>query len=90
MAEKTITISINDIDEKCLLHYIMDIDANAQWTLQNKINNCWTKFRTEWVNKLTNDSDFTDDIPMTKPELIKLVLARSDYKDMEAKNKLEF
>jgi hypothetical protein len=68
----------------------MDIDANAQWTLQNKINNCWTKFRTEWVNKLTNDSDFTDDIPMTKPELIKLVLARSDYKDMEAKNKLEF
>jgi hypothetical protein len=89
MAEKTITISINDIDEKCLLHYIIDIDANAQWTLQNKINNCWTKFRTEWVNKLTNDSDFTDDIPMTKPELIKLVLARSDYKDMEAKNKLE-
>ena len=90
MAEKTITISINDIDEKCLLHHIIDIDANAQWTLQNKINNCWTKFRTEWVNKLTNDSDFTDDIPMTKPELIKLVLARSDYKDMEAKNKLEF
>ena len=89
MAEKTITISINDIDEKCLLHYIIDIDANAQWTLQNKINNCWTKFRTEWVNKLTNDSDFTGDIPMTKPELIKLVLARSDYKDMEAKNKLE-
>ena len=89
MAEKTITISINDIDEKCLLHYIIDIDANAQWLLQNKINNCWTKFRTEWVNKLTNDSDFTGDIPMTKPELIKLVLARSDYKDMEAKNKLE-
>ena len=58
MAEKTITISINDIDEKCLLHHIIDIDANAQWTLQNKINNCWTKFRTEWVNKLTNDSDF--------------------------------
>ena len=89
MAEKTITISINDIDEKCLLHYIIDIDANAQWRLQNKINNCWTKFRTEWVNKLTNDSDFTDDIPMTKPELIALVLARSDYKDMEEKNKLE-
>ena len=90
MAEKTITISINDIDEKCLLHHIIDIDANAQWLLQNKINNCWKKFRTEWANKLTNDPDFTDDIPMTKPELIKLVLARSDYKDMEEKNKLEF
>ena len=90
MAEKTITISINDVDEKCLLHHIIDIDANAQWLLQNKIKYCRTNFRTEWANKLTNDSDFTGDIPMTKPELIKLVLARSDYKDMEAKNKLEF
>jgi hypothetical protein len=42
MAEKTITISINDVDEKCLLHHIIDIDANAQWLLQNKIKNCWT------------------------------------------------
>ena len=89
MTEKTVTITINDVDEKCMQHHITDIKAYAQMMLTNKINNCWKRFREEWVIKLTNDSDFTDDVPMTKPELIKLVKARSDYKDKETRNKEE-
>ena len=85
MAEKTITININDVDEKAMLHNIVDIDVYIQALVLNKVEGCWRRFRNEWTNRLTNDDSFTDDIPVTKTELINLVTARSDYKDREAR-----
>ena len=85
MAEKTITININDADEKAMLHNIVDIDVYIQALVLNKIEGCWRRFRREWTTRLTDDDSFTDDIPVTKTALINLVTARSDYKDREAR-----
>ena len=73
MAEKTITININDADEKAMLHNIVDIDVYIQALVLNKIEGCWRRFRREWTTRLTDDDSFTDDIPVTKTALINLV-----------------
>ena len=40
----------------------------------------------EWTDKLMNDSSFTDPIPSNQADFVKLVLARSDYKNRKAKD----
>ena len=87
MANLTVEIDIDDIDEKLMLSHLVDID---KWVLEiatGKVDNCWKRFKKEWTNKLTNDSSFTDTIPSNKTDFIKLVTARSDYKDRAAKDK---
>ena len=41
----------------------------------------------KWTDQLTNDTDFTDTIPSNKTDFLKLVTARSDYKDRVTKDK---
>ena len=77
---KTITITINDTDEKVLLNDILDIDTWVQEAVAGKVNNCWTRMQNEWTSNLMNDSSFTDSIPSNKADFVTLVTARSDYK----------
>ena len=49
--------------------------------MAGKINNCWKRMQREWTDKLMNDSSF--DIPSNKADFVKLVTARSDYKNRQ-------
>ena len=81
MADLTITVTINDIDQKCMKNDLLDIDDWVQKEVSGKINNCWKRFQREWTTKLMNDETFTDPIPSNKTDFVNLVTARDDYKD---------
>tara|TARA_R100000742_G_C4226148_1_gene48731 strand:- start:387 stop:677 length:291 start_codon:yes stop_codon:yes gene_type:complete len=87
MANLTIEIDLDDIEEKLILSHLVDID---KWVLQiatGKVDSCWRKFQKQWTDKLTNDSSFTDTLPSNKTDFIKLITARSDYKDRDTRDK---
>ena len=86
MADLTITVVINDTDQKCLLSDLLDIDDWVQKAVEGKINNCWKRFQREWTTKLMEDESFTDAIPSNKTDFVNLVLARDDYKDRATKD----
>ena len=86
MAELTITVKISDTDQTVLKNDLLDIDAWVQEAMTGKINNCWKRMQTEWTTKLMNDSSFTDSIPSNKADFVKLITARSDYKDRKARD----
>tara|TARA_R100001198_G_C5177583_1_gene175658 strand:- start:574 stop:837 length:264 start_codon:yes stop_codon:yes gene_type:complete len=79
----TITINIDDTEEKVLKDNLLDIDQWVQDAVVGKKNNCWKRFQSEWTTKLMNDESFTDAIPSNKTDFVNLVLARSDYKNRE-------
>ena len=81
MADLTITVTINETDQKCLKNDLLDLDQWVQDAVTGKINNCWKRFQREWTTKLMNDDSFTDPIPSNKTDFCELVMARSDYKD---------
>ena len=78
---KTITITIDDTDEKILKDNLVDIDSWFQGAATGKINNCWKRMQNSWTTKLINDDSFTDSIPSSKADFVTLITARSDYKD---------
>ena len=86
MATHTKTVSLTDEDQKLLSNDLYNdtdnagIDAWIQAAIDGKVNSCWKRFRTEWTQKLMDDSSFTDPIPSVKADFIALVTARSDYK----------
>jgi len=86
MATHNKTISITDDDQTLLSDSLYNnndnsgIDKWIQDAIDGKINNCWKRFRTEWTQKLMDDSSFTDPIPSNKKDFVALVTARSDYK----------
>jgi len=86
---KTITVKIDDTDEKVLLNDLLDIDEWVQGAVTGKINNCWKRMQQNWTNQLMNDESFTDSIPSNKTDFVKMVTARSDYKDRVARDKEE-
>ena len=86
MAEITLTIKVDDTDQLVLKNDLLDIDAWVQDAMTGKINNCWKRMQTEWTTKLMNDSSFTDSIPSNKADFVKLITARSDYKDRKARD----
>ena len=92
MANHTKTITINDDDQKLLSNDLYNdtdnagIDAWIQAAIDGKVNSCWKRFRTEWTQKLMDDSSFTDPIPSVKADFIALVTARSDYKNRKARD----
>ena len=86
MAEITLTIKVNDTDQLALKNDLLDIDAWIQSAMTGKINNCWKRMQREWTDKLMNDSSFTDSIPSNKADFVKLITARSDYKDRKARD----
>ena len=86
MAELTITVKVSDTDQTILKNDLLDIDAWVQDAMTGKINNCWKRMQTEWTTKLMNDESFTDSIPSNKADFVKLITARSDYKDRKARD----
>jgi hypothetical protein len=81
MADITITVTIDDTDQKCMKNDLLDLDTWVQDAVLGKKNNCWKRFQREWTTKLMNDESFTDAIPSNKTDFVNLVLAREDYKD---------
>ena len=79
----TITVNIDDTQEKVLKDNLTDINKWVQDAIMGKENNCWKRFQAEWTTKLMNDESFTDAIPSNKTDFVNLVLARSDYKNRE-------
>ena len=71
---KTITVKIDDTDEKVLLNDLLDIDEWVQGAVTGKINNCWKRMQQNWTNQLMNDESFTDSIPSNKADFVKMVL----------------
>jgi len=85
MADLTITVTINDTDQKCMNNDLLDINQWVQDAVTGKTNNCWKRFQQEWTTKLMNDESFTDAIPSNKEDFINLVTARPDYKNRTQK-----
>ena len=81
MADLTITVTINDTDQKSMKNDLLDLNQWVQDAVTGKKNNCWKRFQQEWTTKLINDETFTDPIPSNKTDFVNLVTARADYKD---------
>ena len=81
MADLTITVTINDTDQKCMKNDLVDLDQWVQDAVTGKINNCWKRLQQEWTTKLMNDETFTDPLPSVKEDFVNLVTSRPDYKN---------
>ena len=92
MANHTKTVTLTDIQQQILSNDLYNDTDNAglDYWIQNavdgKINNCWKRMQTNWTQKLMNDSSFTDLIPSNQEDFVKLILARSDYKNLKARD----
>ena len=82
----TITVNIDDTQEKVLKDNLLDINQWVQDAVVGKENNCWKRFQAQWTTKLMNDESFTGTIPSNKTDFVNLVLARSDYKNREQRD----
>jgi len=47
MAKLTLTIEVDDTDQKVLKNDLLDIDAWVQSAMTGKINNCWKRMQRE-------------------------------------------
>ena len=91
MAKITLTIEVDDTQQTILKNDLLDINEWVQGAMTGKINNAWKRMQSEWTIKLMNDSSFTESIPSNQADFVKLVVARSDYKnraDRDKANKL--
>ena len=86
MAKLTLTIEVDDTQQSILNNDLLDINQWVQDAMTGKINNCWKRMQQEWTTKLMNDSSFTDPIPSNQADFVKLILARSDYKNRKARH----
>jgi hypothetical protein len=86
MAKLTLKIEVDDTQESILNNELLDVNTWVQDAMTGKINNCWKRMQREWTDKLMNDSSFTDPIPSNQADFVKLVLARSDYKNRKARD----
>ena len=86
MAKLTLTIEVDDTQQTILKNDLLDINTWVQDAMTGKLNNCWKRMQQEWTPKLMNDSSFTDSIPSNQADFVKLVLARSDYKNRKARD----
>jgi len=86
MAKLTLTVEVDDTDQTVLKNDLLDINDWVQAAMTGKINNAWKRMQREWTDKLMNDDSFTDSIPSNKADFVKLITARSDYKDRKARD----
>ena len=86
MAKLTLIIEVDDTQQAMLNNDLVDINEWVQSAMTGKINNCWKRMQREWTDKLMNDSSFTDPIPSNQADFVKLILARSDYKNRKARD----
>ena len=68
-------------DEKILKNDLLNPEDWIKDAVQQKIENCYSRFQSEWTVKLMNDASFSDPIPSNKSDFITLVTGRSDYKN---------
>ena len=85
MAKITLKIEVDDTQQAILNNDLVDINQWVQDAMTGKINNCWKRMQQDWTTKLMNDSSFTDPIPSNQADFVKLILARSDYKNRKAR-----
>ena len=92
MANHTYTVTLTDDQQKILANDLYTdtdnsgLDAWIAAAVTGKINNCWKRMQRSWTDKLMNDSSFTDPIPSNQEDFVKLILARSDYKNRKARD----
>ena len=92
MANHTKSVVLTDLQQQILSNDLYNdtdnkgLDEWIQAAVDGKINNCWKRMQREWTDKLMNDSSFTDPIPSNQADFVKLVLARSDYKNRKARD----
>ena len=92
MANHTYTVTLTDLQQQLLSNDLYNdtdnkgLDEWIQGAVRGKINNCWKRMQREWTTKLMEDSSFTDSIPSNQADFVKLVLARSDYKNRKARD----
>ena len=92
MADHKKEITLTDLQQKILSNDLYNDTDNAglddwiQKAVDGKISNCWKRMQCEWTTKLMEDSSFTDPIPSNQADFVKLVLARSDYKNRKARD----
>ena len=93
MANHTKSVVLTDLQQQILANDLYTdtdnagLDAWIQAAVDGKINNCWKRMQREWTDKLMNDSSFTDPIPSNQADFVKLVVARSDYKNRADREK---
>ena len=87
MAKLTLTVELSDTEQTILKNDLLDLDAWLQAAMSGKVNNCWKRMQSEWTTKLMNDNSFTDPIPSNQADFVKLVTARSDYKNRADREK---
>ena len=75
----TVTVEINNLDEKILLDSLLDINDWVQQAVIGKINNCKKRMANNAANVLKADSD-VETMPATNDGLINALIARDDYK----------
>ena len=88
MANLTVTVTVDDTDQKVLKNDITDINAWVQEAVTGKINSSWRRMQNTWTTKLIDDPTFTDSIPSNKADFVTLVTSRADYKDRAARDAL--
>jgi len=81
----TVTVEINDHDEKVLLNDLLDIDAWVQGAVAGKLNNCGKRMAQEAAQVLKNDPSVST-MPATDQGLQEALLARDDYKNRAARD----
>ena len=80
MADLTVTITLNEIQQAIMNNDLLDIKTWIEDAVAGKENNCWKRMQTEWTTRLMNDESFTDPIPSNQEDFVALVTSRDDYK----------
>ena len=83
----TVTINIDDTDEKVFLNDLLDVKAWIDDAVAGKQSNCWKRFQQNWTKILMDDPSYTDPIPSNKADFVTLVLSRDDYKNRADRDK---
>ena len=92
MANHTKAVVTTDVQQKLLWDIIVDsgdnvgVDIWIQAAVDEKIDACWKRMRTQWTINLMNDASYTDEIPSNQAAFVALVLARSEYKNRKARD----
>ena len=76
----TVTVEVNDHNEKVLLNDLLDINDWVQKAVIGKINSCGKRMAIEATAVLKAD-DSVDTMPATDEGLQKALLARDGYKN---------
>ena len=76
----SVTVNINDLNEKILLNDLLGIDDWVQAAVVGKVNNCKKRMANDATAVLKADAS-VESMPATDDGLITALLARDDYKN---------